>query len=61
MTGQVVVLAPAQTPTPAAGGGSIPDVAMRPGSSASVAPLAGLLLVWLAGLAAITRRHLRPR
>jgi plastocyanin len=57
MTGQVIVLAAAATPTPIPAGGPIPDVAMRPPLPRSVALLAGLLLVGWAGLAAIARRR----
>jgi plastocyanin len=60
MTGQIVVqaTAPAQTaaPTPAGGGGGIPDVAMRPGWPNSAFLAAGLLLIGGAGLMVIARR-----
>jgi plastocyanin len=57
MTGQIMVVAAAATPTPAAGGGPVPDVAMSPRLQTSPALIAGLLLVGWAGLAAIARRR----
>jgi plastocyanin len=57
MTGQVTVLAAAATPTPASGGGPIPDVAMPPRLPPSAALLAGLLLLGWAGLAVIAPRR----
>ena len=55
MTGQIVVEAAAPAPSPA-GGGTIPDVAMRAELPASGVLLVGLLLVGWAGLAVIARR-----
>jgi plastocyanin len=56
MTGQIVVQAAAPAPSPAGGGGTIPDVAMRAEWPASAVLLVGLLLVGWAGLAVIARR-----
>ena len=60
MTGQIVVqsAAPAQTaaPTPAVGGGGIPNVAMRPRWPNSAFLAVGLLLIGGAGLMVIARR-----
>jgi len=60
MTGQIVVQAaapaPTAAPTPAGGGGGIPDVAMGPGWANSAFLAAGLLLIGGAGLMVIARR-----
>lgn len=57
MTGRITVVAAATqpTPSPAPGGGSLPDVAMS-GSTVSPIAVLGLLLLGLAGLAALARR-----
>ena len=56
MTGSIVVLAtsvptPAPTVAPPGGGGTIPNVAMRPSATPSVPQLAGIALLILASLA----------
>ena len=56
MSGQILVQAAAPAASPAGGGGTIPDVAMRAEWPASAALLVGLLLVGWAGLAVIARR-----
>jgi plastocyanin len=58
MTGQIVVQAAAATPLPTpAGGGTVPDVAMRPGWPATAFLATGLLLLGWAGLLVIGRRR----
>jgi amicyanin len=60
MTGQIVVQAAVvatPSPTPAGGGGTVPDVAMRPGWPATALVATGLLLLGWAGLLVIARRR----
>ena len=57
MTGQIVVQAAAPASTPAGGGGTVPDVAMRAESPSSALLLVGLLLVGWAGLAVLAGRR----